>query len=217
MGANHLAHRLASVSHPIRLSPAKRVFDLAGCFAALAWLSFGCQSKPISTTAANSGSAAASSTGAATEPLPVPGTQTPNSAVLPTPAVWAVGAWSGAGVAKQTKVKLPGDQGVQLAWIKDDGKLHSGPIDVAFSVSAEGQVHGEVSGALGKLVVSGVVATDGPSHLELRTDPDGLEVFHGTLIVVWDGSRKKGVASLRATSGNGHWLRSAELEVTRGS
>lgn len=130
---------------------------------------------------------------------------------------WAVGKWHATGTTVATQLELPNNQGVQLAWLKDNGKQHSGAVSLSLTLSSRGEATGDVSGALGTLLLSGVWSAPNVLHLELRPANDGPSLFHGTLTIAWDAEKKQGHGLLRATSGDGHWLRTADLEVTRPS
>ncbi len=145
-----------------------------------------------------------------------PSVQPSGSATTPPSNVptWAVGMWSGEGTSKPTSLALPGNHGVQLAWLKDKGTDHVGGVQLRLRVAASGLAGGELSGALGSLVVSGTWQEGAPLHLELRAPTDGPTVFHGTLTLTWPHDQKQTTGRLRATSGDGRFLRSADLEVT---
>lgn len=130
---------------------------------------------------------------------------------------WALGTWKAGGVTTVTTLKLPNDQGVQLGWLKDKGTRYVGPVDISFTLARDGAATGKLSGTLGDLLVSGAWPSAGPLHLTLRPVADGPDVFHGTLTIVWDAQKKHGGGQLRATSGDGQWLRSADLEVVGAS
>jgi hypothetical protein len=137
--------------------------------------------------------------------------------VGPTAPEWAVGKWQAAGTTAATALQLPNNQGVQLAWLKDKGKQHSGAVSLSLTLSDSGEATGDISGALGTLPLRGAWSAPNVLHLELRPSSDGPDVFHGTLTITWDAEKKRGQGLLRATSGDGYWLRSADLEVTRPS
>jgi hypothetical protein len=133
------------------------------------------------------------------------------------PPEWAVGNWRASGTATTTELQLPNNQGVQLAWLKDKGNQYAGPLELSLTLSSNGELTGELTGALGTLRASGAWPKDGPLHLDLRPTAEAANVFHGTVTVTWDAQRKQGSAKLRASSGDGYWLRAADLEVTRPS
>lgn len=176
----------------------------------------------VVTTAGTSGASASS-----TPPLVAPGSV--NGATGPSPVEprrdvsspatpeWALGTWRATGVATVTSLKLPNDHGVQLGWLKDKGARYVGPVDVSFTLARDGAATGKLSGTLGDLMVSGAWPSEGPLHLTLRPVMDGPDVFHGTMTVTWDAEKKRGRGHLRATSGDGQWLRSADLEVMAAS
>lgn len=127
---------------------------------------------------------------------------------------WAHGVWHGKGVAKVTALTLPGNQGVQLAWIRDKGVEHVGPVELRLEVARSGAARGKLSGALGDLEVFGAWPETGPLTLELRPALDGPTVFHGTASLVWGPERGPMQGLLRAARGDGRFVRSADLEVT---
>lgn len=133
------------------------------------------------------------------------------------PPSWIVGKWAASGPATLTPLHLPNNQGVQLAWLKDKGKQFSGPLELSLTLDGNGEVLGELTGAIGNLKASGVWPAKGPLHLELRPAEEAVDVFHGVVTVTWDEQKQQGRARLRATSGDGYWLRAADLEVTRSS
>ena len=164
-------------------------------------------------------SAAVLSSSASTSPeLPssVDGPTSQKPAVNDNGAVpaWAHGVWHGKGVAKVTALTLPGNQGVQLAWIRDKGVEHVGPVELRLEVARSGAARGKLSGALGDLEVSGAWPETGPLTLELRPALDGPTVFHGTASLVWRPERGPMQGLLRAARGDGRFVRSADLEVT---
>lgn len=182
-------------------------------------LAFGCQSNvaPVASSAPSTASTApsvapATSSAPATAVPEAAGDATQNKA----PA-WTIGKWSASATTRATQLQLPGNQGVQIAWLKDKSQQHSGEVKLSLTLKAPGIVSGELSGALGTLDLAGVWPAQGPLHLELRPSHDGAEVFHGTLTLTWDAEKQRATGELRATSGDGRWLRSAELEVTRAS
>lgn len=130
---------------------------------------------------------------------------------------WAVGKWVASGTTTVTHLQLPNDQGVQLAWLKDAGKQHIGPLELSLTLAANGVATGKLTGVLGDLSLEGLWPSAGPLHLELRPAAEGTDVFHGTLTVTWNAQIRRGRALLKATSGDGRWLRAANLEVTRSS
>lgn len=127
---------------------------------------------------------------------------------------WALGVWHGKGSTKSTALALPGNQGVQLAWIQDKGVEHVGPVELRLEVARSGAVRGKLSGALGDLDVYGVWPETSPMTLELRPAQDGPEVFHGMASLKWGPEPGSLSGSLRAARGDGRLLRSADLEVT---
>jgi hypothetical protein len=151
--------------------------------------------------------------------LPAPGTPE-NSGTAGAPAAppdWAVGSWRGTGQATNTQLQLPNNQGVQLAWLKDNGKQYTGQVKLMLTLATNGVATGELTGVLGTLSATGVWPSEGPLHLELRAATEATDVFHGALTITWDAQKRHGQASLRATSGDGQWLRTANLEVIRPS
>lgn len=179
-------------------------------------LAIGCQSNPTTTA---SSAQASEPTAAQAIPLVAPTVvpqATRDEAAKEIPA-WATGKWSASATTRSTELQLPGNQGVQIAWLKDKGQHHSGEVKLSLTLEATGTVNGELSGVLGNLAVVGIWPAQGPMHLELRPSRDGADVFHGTLTLTWDAETLRARGILRATSGDGHWLRSAELEVTRAS
>jgi hypothetical protein len=154
-------------------------------------------------------------TGAATT-LAVSHNDTPSVTGDVTPE-WAVGNWHASGTATTARLQLPNNQGVQLAWLKDKGDQYAGQLELTLTLAPNGDVTAELVGALGTLRASGAWPKAGPLHLELRPTEEANDVFHGTLTVTWDAQKKQGSATLRAASGDGHWLRTANLEVTRPS
>lgn len=179
-------------------------------------LTLGCHDKSASPhpTAATATEASASPEASA---RPTATADTPRDDHTTRIPAWAVGAWTARATLHRTELKLPNDQGVQIAWLKDKGVQHSGEVELSLTLTAPGVATGQLSGALGTLSLSGVWPEQGPLHLELQPTHDGAEVFHGTLTLTWDAEKQRARGILRATSGDGHWLRSAELEVVRAS
>lgn len=200
---------------------------------ALTWLTAvaclaACDSSPPSaadvatsaTSAAGSGNTAVAE--ATTKPVfttgdsarATPSTENSNDATALMPA-WALGAWRGQGSGTVNQLQLPNNQGVQIGWLKDKGTGYVGELELSLTLDKNGQASGQLTGALGTLSISGAWPPAGPLHLELRSNADGPEMFHGTLTVVWDEAKMRATATLRASSGDGQWLRASSLELTR--
>lgn len=177
--------------------------------AVVALVCLGCQSR--SEPAAVGGSGETLSGDATNMPPSVTASTPLPSRVIPG---WAMGRWTGEGRAKITTLPLPGNQGVQLAWLKDKGTEHVGAVQLRLEIDGSGVATGELSGVLGSLSAVGVWQDAAPLHLDLRPAREGGPAFHGTLTLVWQHAEKRATGTLRAASGDGRFLRSADLEVS---
>lgn len=194
-----VTHRVASRLSTPGLS---RLFIAAGLL-----FSLGCESRRSETSPAPESSATSDATLATSTTLDVTST-------APTVPEWAPGVWSGAGTAEVTSLQLPGNQGVQLAWLKDKGTAHVGELKVRLEIAPSGDISGKLDGALGELQARGVWH-EATFDVQLLPETDGPQMFHGTVTLELDSAQKTGRASLRATSGDGQTLRSANLEVSK--
>lgn len=190
---------------------------LAVC-ASLVWLS--CErnttSTRDSTAAATSG--APLSTAASQSPEPstaLPGAESNAGAEGSRVPTELVGEWTGHGTARVVKLELPGNQGVQLAWVQDKGTSHVGPVTLAVELTKDGVVQGTLSGSLGELTVTGNWDGLNPMHADLVPKVKAPEAFGGLLTVVLAEGSKSAEASLRVVSHDGKWVREATVPLGR--
>ncbi len=197
----YTAQPMGVIAQSVRTATVVGVFVAAGCV--------GCRSRAELTPHGGHG-------GKRSEETVTPSVQPSGPAPAPPSNVppWAVGMWSGEGTSKPASLALPGNQGVQLAWLKDKGTDHVGVVQLRLRVKGSGLANGELSGALGALTATGTWQEGAPLHLDVRAPVDGSTVFHGTLTLSWPLDQKRTTGRLRATSGDGRFLRSADLEVT---
>jgi hypothetical protein len=199
-----------TVIHPIasrfrRSSPPFVVVCLMG------WLgSLGCESRASQTTPPP-----LAETTTASDATVAPSTALDGTSPAPAVPEWARGVWTGSGAAQVTTLQLPGNQGVQLAWLKDKGTAHVGDVRLRVEITASGDISGKLDGALGELDARGVWH-EGTLDVQLLPAADGPQMFHGTATLELDSAQKTGRGSLRATTGDGQTLRSANLEVSKG-
>lgn len=132
-------------------------------------------------------------------------------------APWAVGTWRGEGTATLAKVELPGNQGVQLAWVKDKGTKFVGPVKMTVALNTDGTAVGAVTGSLGDLQVVGSWDSGDVLHARLSAHSQTPEAFNGLVTVALADEKPNAPASLRVVSNDGHWVRQATavLEFTK--
>lgn len=124
-----------------------------------------------------------------------------------------VGVWHGTGVVSAVRLDLPGNQGVQLAWVKDKGTEFVGPIDVKLEITPSGSLGGAATGSLGNLSVGGNWDGHGHAHATLDAKARAPEAFSGTLSVQFSEPMTSASASLRVVSNDGRWVRQAVVPL----
>jgi hypothetical protein len=142
------------------------------------------------------------------------------------------GRWQGACNLEKTELKLPGNQGVQIAWLKDTGKQRSGAGTLSCDVSATGVAscawtpqtpEATSTGAQPELVgfgtwqdatrVSAELRTRSPAPPATATEtPPGERLTHFTGTLQAERSAADTLTgTLRLASGDGKTLRSASF------
>ncbi len=129
-------------------------------------------------------------------------------APAPKPKPWFSGGFSGEYQAKVATVEVK--VGALKEWLKDDGKLSSGPGKLDLRIDDEGLVEGTSEGALGVGHVSGKVEGD---TLRVQLSPADETGMHGVLIANRDGDGFKG--SIEASSGDSLRVRTASIELKK--
>lgn len=131
-------------------------------------------------------------------------------------ASWAVGGWQGTGVAEAVKLTLPGNQGVQLAWVQDKGTSFVGPVELALELGRDGRIKGRVSGRLGELLLNGDWDGGERVYADLAPAKVAPDAFSGLLSLELQASSKTATASLRVVSHDGRWVRNASAQLAPG-
>jgi hypothetical protein len=123
-----------------------------------------------------------------------------------------VGAWEGTYDAKKATVGLP-PKVKDAALAADDGKTAAGPGVVQVSVSAEGDVRGKLTGALGAASITGKV--DGAT-LRASVRPDD-PLAANAMTGVFIGERKGDVIAceLHVAGPDGTIIRESAVELKR--
>lgn len=194
------------MTHAIASRPLKPL--LSRLFVVSLLLPWGCQSRRSDTSPAP----VAESSATSDAPLAASTTLDVTSTV-PTVPEWARGVWTGTGTAQVTTLQMPGNQGVQLAWLKDKATTHVGEVRLRVEIAPSGDISGELAGALGELKARGVWH-EATFDVQLLPLTDGPRMFHGTAMLELNSAQKTGHASVRAATGDGQTLRSANLEVS---
>lgn len=151
-------------------------------------------------------------TGAPAAATPDPG-QSAAPEVAPIPAEF-VGVWRGQGTARAVKLELPGNQGVQLAWVQDKGTTHVGAVTLLVEITKDGAVQGSLNGGLGELAVAGNWDGVSPLHAELVPKVKAPEAFGGLLTLVLAEHSTTAEGSLRVVSHDGKWVREAPVALS---
>ncbi len=123
-----------------------------------------------------------------------------------------VGSWSGPYDAKRGEVTVP-DGVIYKAWEKDPGGFE-GKGTLMFTISPDGTLSGSTSGALGPLVVTGMVEASGEvsGGVEPKDESDetGLRgVLTGTI------AKEEGRVELTVSSADARIVRVAEITLRR--
>lgn len=126
----------------------------------------------------------------------------------PKPKPWFSGGFSGEYQAKVATVDVK--VGAIKEWVKDDGKLSSGPGKLELRIDDDGLVDGTSEGALGAGHVSGKVEGD---TLRVQLSPTDETGMHGVLVANRDGDGFKG--SIEASSGDSLRVRAASIELKK--
>lgn len=164
----------------------------------------GCEREAASSGASTSAASASPASSAA-----VSATATASAA----PAHPHAGTWQGSFEA--TKGEVTVDEGVPYGtWKKEEGSTVAGSGKIELTISANGAVNGETTGALGKLRAVGVLPEEGELAVTLQPDdPNADDAMTGTLVGKVEGDLIK--ADLRASSRDGNRVRKASLTLKR--
>ena len=129
------------------------------------------------------------------------------------PAHPHAGTWKG--TFEATKGEVTVDEGVPYStWNKEEGSAAAGAGEIELTVSPNGAVNGEATGALGKLRVIGVLPEEGELAVSLQpADPNAEDAMTGTLVGKVEGDLLK--ADLRAASRDGNRVRKASTTLKK--
>ena len=122
-------------------------------------------------------------------------------------------SWTGSYVARPVAIEQP--TGTKAAALADDaGKLAIGP--GTFSLTAQGsRVTGEGKGALGALVVSGVLDGKELRAALVPADANAPQAMTGWLAATLDASGSVGQGTLRVSNGDARLVREAAVAFER--
>jgi hypothetical protein len=123
-----------------------------------------------------------------------------------------VGSWRGEFEAKRATVTLPKGS-PDATWADDDGKVAAGSGTVQLEIDPGGMVSGDVSGALGKLTIRGMLEQDALRAGLAPSDPSTEPAMTGVLVGKWDGKGLKG--TLRVSSHDARLVRAADVQLER--
>jgi hypothetical protein len=130
------------------------------------------------------------------------------------PAASVVGAWEGSFSATKSAVTIP-DNVKDTIRDKDDGKAGVGPGKVALSISADGDVTGSWTGALGKNVLRGKVEVENGRTMLRATampdDPTARDAMSGILVGELKGDAFH--AEIHVAAGDAVAVREASLDL----
>lgn len=177
-------------------------------------IALSCQSGVSTSTQPNGEPSVSHTAVGAPESSTSPVTPAPQpSRVESAPPPWALGTWSGKGTASAVKLALPGNQGVQLAWVQDKGTHFVGPVDANVTVHPDGRVTGSIDGSLGELAVVGTWDGEGALHVELAAEKLLPDAFFGMLTLPFSTPTAAVNATARLTSSDGRWVREASVPM----
>lgn len=178
--------------------------------AALALLLSGCGEAPGSSPSAQP----VASTAGSAPPTIAATASASSSAPASGPASPLAGAWRGTFDAKKATVTL--DMGVkEPTWSADDGKAHAGKGEVELQVAADGTIKGSLRGSLGNATVAGTAEGDTLTMTFAPKESGDSEAISGVIALKLENAKLSG--DLNASSGDATIVRTAKLELTRGT
>jgi hypothetical protein len=167
------------------------------------WLSaallFACQRNPAGGEQPSSSASAAASAAPAKPAAPK--------------QAWYVGRWIGSYDSRRYEMKMPKAEGAVREWADDSGQQGTGPGTITLDIDEAGRATGTASGALGEMVVTGMIEGDALT-LDLKaTGGEPAKLFNGFVVAKRKDPDLSG--SLQASSGSGLLVRDGTVVFSR--
>ena len=126
---------------------------------------------------------------------------------------WFAGRWFGSYESRRYEIKMTRSEGAVREWADDAGTHGQGPGAITLDIDADGRATGTATGALGDMVVTGMIDEDALT-LDLRaTATDPAKLFNG--FVVAKRKDKTLTGTLQASSGTGLLVRDGTVTFSR--